>query len=808
MRRAMQINVVVLAAVLALSACSDDTSEVTDGAVSTPDQGMDAAIPDGPAPDLLQPDLTPPDMPLPTCTDKSRNGDETDVDCGGATCPKCADGNKCVKAADCTSGVCTAGVCAAASCTDKVKNADETDVDCGGAKCPKCADNKKCSKAADCTSGVCDPTTGLCLAPTCTDQVQNGDETDVDCGGTTCAKCADLKKCKSALDCVSGVCDAKTGLCVAASCTDKVQNGDETDVDCGGPSCPKCVDTRGCKGNSDCVSGVCLNNMCQKPTCTDLTKNGDETDVDCGGSTCGKCADTKGCKGNGDCVSGVCLNNVCQKPSCTDLTQNGDETDVDCGGATCAKCADKKKCKAATDCLSGVCDAVTSLCAAASCTDKVQNGDESDVDCGGATCPACGDAKKCKNSSDCSSGVCLNNSCQKPSCTDKTHNGDETDVDCGGAVCAKCADKKMCKAAADCLSGVCDAISGKCAAPSCTDKVQNGGETDVDCGGSCPACADGKKCSKGADCSSGVCDAASGLCKAPSCTDKLKNGDETDVDCGGSKCSKCASGAACKYSTDCEKGICEANKCRLPKSCGELHKAQTTLPSGTYQVLPDSAGAIAVTCEMTAHGGGWTLIGSVVNGVARKWNSVAAFTGATTHGTAAAAKTNNYKSAAWSRVPGDDLRIETSQYAFGFNKLLGASAFGPYIKANWPATCKSGWIRSGADFSSGLTSAIQKTMNFTLRARDTNASCYPAGNENSAVTFVAADCCWVGGLGNNPGSTGWRSHDLSLLSLSRYKTATCSKSTYPCNANSSVFTYASFCYEVSCKPKYALVYVR
>jgi len=53
-------------------------------------------------------------------------------------------------------------------------------------------------------------------APTCTDGIQNGDETGVDCGGTTCAPCA------------------------VPTCTDGIQNGDETGVDCGGTSCAPC----------------------------------------------------------------------------------------------------------------------------------------------------------------------------------------------------------------------------------------------------------------------------------------------------------------------------------------------------------------------------------------------------------------------------------------------------------------------------------------------------------------------------------------------------------------------------------------
>lgn len=43
------------------------------------------------------------------------------------------------------------------------------------------------------------------------------------------------------------------------------------------------------------------------------------------------------------------------------------------------------------------------------------------------------------------------------------------------------------------------------AAPTCSDNVQNGAETDVDCGGSCAACADGKKCVANTDCAGRKC---------------------------------------------------------------------------------------------------------------------------------------------------------------------------------------------------------------------------------------------------------------------------------------------------------------
>jgi hypothetical protein len=76
--------------------------------------------------------------------------------------------------------------------------------------------------------------------PTCTDGIQNGDETGVDCGGSVCPACP--------------------------TCTDGIQNGGETGVDCGGPVCPAC------------------------PTCNDGIQNGDEEGVDCGGSCPDPCS--------------------------------------------------------------------------------------------------------------------------------------------------------------------------------------------------------------------------------------------------------------------------------------------------------------------------------------------------------------------------------------------------------------------------------------------------------------------------------------------------------------------------------------
>jgi hypothetical protein len=56
-----------------------------------------------------------------SCSNGVKDGDETDVDCGGGTCPVCANGDACNAGPDCASRVCTAN-----KCTNDVGCADGT----------------------------------------------------------------------------------------------------------------------------------------------------------------------------------------------------------------------------------------------------------------------------------------------------------------------------------------------------------------------------------------------------------------------------------------------------------------------------------------------------------------------------------------------------------------------------------------------------------------------------------------------------------------------------------------------------------
>ncbi len=57
-------------------------------------------------------------------------------------------------------------------------------------------------------------------------------------------------------------CDTPNHVCVTLFCTDNAKGQNETDVDCGGPDCGKCADGLTCVGAGDCQSNFCLGTIC------------------------------------------------------------------------------------------------------------------------------------------------------------------------------------------------------------------------------------------------------------------------------------------------------------------------------------------------------------------------------------------------------------------------------------------------------------------------------------------------------------------------------------------------------------------
>ena len=94
---------------------------------------------------------------------------------------------------------------------------------------------------------------------------------------------------------------------------------------------------------------------------------------------------------------------------------------------------------------------------------------------------------------------------------------------------------------------------------SCTDGMQNGTETDQDCGGDCSPCDIDEGCATGDDCVTGSCDGA--VCLAPACDDGVQNGQESDVDCGVACDVGCTLGSVCAEDDDCASALCIEGSC-------------------------------------------------------------------------------------------------------------------------------------------------------------------------------------------------------------------------------------------------------
>jgi cysteine-rich repeat protein len=111
-------------------------------------------------------------------------------------------------------------------------------------------------------------------APLCGDTVvddgeacDDGNDVDTDACTSACmlAVCGDgfvqdaVEECD---DQNADEADGCTSACLLPTCSDAAVNGGETDIDCGGGMCPKCAVSQTCSGPNDCETGLCEASMC------------------------------------------------------------------------------------------------------------------------------------------------------------------------------------------------------------------------------------------------------------------------------------------------------------------------------------------------------------------------------------------------------------------------------------------------------------------------------------------------------------------------------------------------------------------
>lgn len=179
-----------------------------------------------------------------------------------------------------TGGAGASGTGGGASCEDAALNGDETDIDCGGS-CPPCPSGSDCAVDADCATGFCADDEGVCCGTAC---------------DGACEACAAEK---------TGLTDGMCGPITA---------GTDPEAECAATPVAGCgVAGLGCDG-----AGACL-----------LHPQGAE----CAAATCalGMATAASTCDGDGACLAGASTD--CGNYACDPNTQGcktSCATDADC----------------------------------------------------------------------------------------------------------------------------------------------------------------------------------------------------------------------------------------------------------------------------------------------------------------------------------------------------------------------------------------------------------------------------------------------------------------------------------------------
>jgi hypothetical protein len=411
---------------------------------------------------------------------------------------------------------------------------------------------------------------GDVAAPTCSDQIKNSDETDVDCGGH-CGKCGADKTCLVGGDCSFGICraDHTCGACgVAADCP-----GAESE----------------CQHRS-CTAGVC--GIARDPVGTAVAL---QTSGDCKSRQCAADGTVASVNDNTDLPDdrNPCTNDFCMVgvPSHTMLPVNST-----CGGLN--------KCNATGQCVGCVvandCPGTDTVCQTRACSTQgicsvtfVAAGtvlaDPTAGDCKGLECDGAGNPRPVTNNTDLpvDGNPCTTDECSAGTPSHRPVNSGTT---CGtGLVCDGANHCVQCLSASTCTGSDTECHTRTCINGACGISNTIGGTTIA---AQVPR-----------DCKRIECDGQGGTFTVPDitdlpvdnnlCTSDLCNGDvpsnpavTAGTNCGGTSvcdgnkvCVGCLTAATCPgMDTECHTRTCNAaHLCGLTNAApGKLLLAQTT----------------------------------------------------------------------------------------------------------------------------------------------------------------------------------------------------------------------------------------
>ncbi len=260
------------------------------------------------------------------CANGQEDSGETGVDCGGADCAPCPNGQGCNAASDCASGYCNQGTCAGCSTSSQCLQGQWCDA---GVCEPLSMDGSPCNVGASCVSNAC--VDGVCCNSLC---------------GNTCESCLAQYTSAPNGSCapiMSGTdpqseCTANAVMCQAGTCSGT------------GSSCapsPMLTVCRPAFGECD-VEETCngMNVGCPPDVFAPLGTacgNGQACSVD------GQCASPTGaaCQQGSDCATYYCIDGLCCNTPCASLCEScarsglegqctpydfGTDPEAECGG--------------------------------------------------------------------------------------------------------------------------------------------------------------------------------------------------------------------------------------------------------------------------------------------------------------------------------------------------------------------------------------------------------------------------------------------------------------------------------------------
>ncbi len=225
----------------------------------------------------------------------------------------------------------------------------------------------------------------------------------------------------------------------------------------------KCTTDAECDDGDPCTRDTCEAGSCKHPSAGAGTTCGGGLTCD-GAGKCAACAADADCGGATACASFTCASHACKATYAPAGTMLADDKHGDCMRPSCdghgavVQVADTSDAPASPDaCTVSTCGAQgptqSSAPMGSTCSAGVCNG--------GGKCVACNVASDCTTPSD---AYCYANQCA--SCSDGMQDGDETNVDCGGSNCGKCGGEP-CTAPSDCHTNSCTVTSSgdKCGWP-------------------------------------------------------------------------------------------------------------------------------------------------------------------------------------------------------------------------------------------------------------------------------------------------------------------------------------------------------